>query len=232
MAAPTPALLAFPVEPGGSDAWIAALAGALKAQGARPVVVDAFRGQVTQALGLKPGHDLIELLSGRRSLDAVARCNASGVYGVRAAQGVEFFVGSGDTPSRLLSCFGQLPQRFDLVLLVMSAAELASLASPGRTVPVVVLDDSEQGLVHAYAMVKRLACGFGYRRFALVARGMADAAQAQQAHQRFANVAAGFLDAEVSLSGWLPAAPAHAHYHLAELAHTLWRSVATPLGPH
>ena len=229
LVAPGLNLMAFPVTAGGSDLWIAQLAHTLRAQGMRPVVIDASRGAVARSFGLRLRHELLDLLEGALEFDRVARATPDGVWVLRAERGVEAFVASGASSRRLFSALARQSHGFDAVLLVMPAGELACLASPAHAVPVVALDSGGAGLMRAYATVKQLACDFGYNRFAVVMRGLADAAQAQQAYARFAAVARTFLGAEVSMAGWLPGPSGNAAGALADLAQTLLHTAATPL---
>ena len=228
--APTMNLMAFPVALGGDGAWIATLAHSLRAMGMRPVVLDASRGTVTRAFGMKPRHELLDMMRGAMTFDEVAHATADGVYVLRAERGVEAFVSSGAPARQLFSGFAQLSHGFDSVLLAMPAGELACMAPPADAVPVVVLDDNADGMVRAYGTVKQLALGFGYTRFALVARGASEGSKAQ--HSRLAAAARTFLNAEVTLAGRLPGTDLNAAPVMAQLARTLLHTATTPLVLH
>lgn len=223
-------LLAFPVDSTGQEGGIARLVQALHRAGPRLVVLDATRGLLAQALGLRLKHELMDLLDGGLDFDAVARATPAGVYVVRADRGVEAFVASGAPSRRLLASFAQLPHGFGAVVLAMPAAELACLASPLASVPVLVMDGSSQGLMRAYALVKQLAGRFGYQRFAAVLGGLGDTAQAYLAHERMAATASFYLGVDVALAGCLPSLdPTGAA--LTEIARNLLGMAATPLAP-
>ncbi len=217
------ALLALPVEPGDGVAWVAQLVQSLRAAGSRPVVLDAVGdGMLTRAFGLgQPRRDLLDMLSGGQGFDAVAQATADGVHVLRAERGVEAFVASGAAPHQLFGGFARLSHGFDALMLVMPPAELACLAAPARTAPVVALQAGDRHTVGAYATVKQLAEGFGYRRFTLVTQGHAGAEAARQAHARFADAVAHFLGAEVVHAGSLPAAGAPQPAERATLAAAL-----------
>ena len=221
-------LLAFPLD-GGPGHWIAQLAHALCALGRKPVVLDGSRGVIAQALGLRPRHDLIDLLRGERDFDSVAASTGDGVWVLRGERGLDAFAASGAPAHDLLAGFGRLSHNFDDLLLAMPAAELASLAAPGRSVPVIGLDATAAGRMGSYALVKQLAQGYGYRRFACVVRGPADAAEADAEHARLADTSRRFLGAEITLAGWMPAAGPTRDHALAETAHALLATAATPL---
>ncbi len=220
-------LLAFPLAADQPARWIAQLAHALRAQGRKPVVVDASRGTLAGAFGLKPRHDLIDLMEGRLTFDQVAQCTPDGIHVLRADRGVEAFVASGAPAAQLMSGFSRLSHGFDEVLLAMPAAELACLAEPAGRAPVVRLEAAgSQGVVTCYALVKELAEGFGFRRFACVVDGASSDAQAGEAHARLAETAQRFLGSDVELAGWLPASPRAGGDAAARIAQRLMRLAA------
>jgi hypothetical protein len=111
----------------------------------------------------------------------------------------------------------------------MPAGELACLAAPERSVPVLGLEATSRGRVDSYALVKHMTTGFGYRRYACVVRGARDAGHARAEHARLAQAARDFLGADVQLAGWLPADDAGRAEALARTAETLLRTAAMPL---
>lgn len=224
-------LLAFPLAGEGDERWVARVAHALRAMGSRPVVMDGSRGRLAQAFGLSPHHELLDLLQGRRSFDAVAQSTRDGVYLIRADRGVEAYVGSGAPARGLFSGFARLPHGFDALMLAMPAHELACLASPQEVVPVVALDSTDAGLARAYTTVKQLACDFGYRRFTAMVQPLPDGASARGAYARLAMVARSFLGVEVALAGCLPLEGGQ-DAALAELARTLLDTASRPLALH
>lgn len=202
MAPAAPGLMAFPLaEHSGPAPWIAQLAQALTSLGRRTLVVDAGRGAVASAFGLRPRLELMDLLEGRCAFDEAALPTAGGTWVLRADRGVEAFAASGEPSWRLLEAFSRLQQGFDEVLLVMPAGELACLAAPQDSVPIVSLFPGTAGTVHAYGLVKQLAEGFGYRRFACVVQGAPDDAHARADHGRIAAAASRFLDVDLRYAG-------------------------------
>ncbi len=231
-------LMAFPLAPDMPAQWIARLAHALRALGARPVVIDAGRdAALSHALGLNPAFDLLDWLHGAASFDAVAGVTPDGVHVLRAEQGIEAFVASGAPARQLFGALAQLTHGFDVAILAMPAGELACMADPLCAVPVLPLEHGEQGLVRTYSTLKQLAQGFGYHRFALV--GCDDDSPAHQNgqrdlrdHHRIAGIARTYLNAEVSLAGSLPVDGGGAPAGLARLAGTLISTAATPCSLH
>jgi hypothetical protein len=230
-------LMAFPLALGMPAQWIARLAHALRAMGARPVVIDAARGaSLSQAFGLDLQYDLLDYLHGAASFDAVAGVTPDGVHVLRAEQGIEAFVASGAPARQLFGALAQMTHGFDVAILAMPADELACMADPLYTVPVVPLSPGEEGLVRTYSTLKQLAEGFGYSRFALVGCDAEGAAQPhpgyQRDHHRIAGIARTYLNAEVSLAGALPGDGCGTPAGLARLAGTLFSTAATPCSLH
>lgn len=228
-------LMAFPVDSGADAGWIADLARALRALGARPVVVDASRGRVVNAFGLRPRYELMDLLEGARDFEAVAASTPDGVYVLRADRGLEAFAASGAPAQRLFSGFAGLSHGFDALLLAMPAQELACLADPAEVVPVIEVPSDDDGMARAYAQVKDLVRRFGYSRFAAAVRtprgGRAGqgAVAARGAYARLATVARRFLGADILFAGRLAE---DGGADLADLAQNLLHATATPLALH
>lgn len=229
MPRPALGLLAFPLPADGNARWIAQLAHALRALGRRPVVLDAARGALTAAFGLRPRHELIDLLEGRQQFDAVAQATPDGVYVLRADRGVEAFVAGGAPAARLLGSFARLSHGFDEILLAMPAGELACLAGSHDTVPVVGLEPSADATMRSYALIKQLAENFGYQRFTCVIHDVNDQQAARGEYTRLAAAAGRFLNAEVALAGWLPASARSCPQALARVARTLLETAVVPL---
>jgi len=221
----------FPSQGKGTDLWVARLAQGLRAHGARPVVLDAAGGgMLARAMGAAVRLDMLAMLEGRAEFDEVSRKTRGGVHVLRADGGVEAFAATGAPPGQLFRGFGHLSHGFDTVLLVMPAGELACLATPASSVPIIAMHGGSQGLMRAYGLVKQLAAGFGYRRFAVVAC-TANARQAHDAHGRLSGAARAFLDVDTTLAGTLPDAGIEPHgagaARLRELVATLLATAAS-----
>lgn len=230
-------LMAFPLALGMPAQWIARLAHALRALGARPLVIDAGRGcHLSQALGLELRLDLLDYLHGAASFDAVAGVTPDGVHVLRAEQGIEAFVASGAPARQLFGALAQLAHGFDVAILAMPADELACMADPGCAVPVVALEPGEEGLVRTYTTLKQLAEGYGYHRFVLVGcdgNGPTPPRDGyHRGHDRIAGIARTYLNAEVSLAGALPVDGCGTPAGLARLAGTLYSTATTPCSLH
>lgn len=233
-----PRLIAFPLDERGwhAGAWVARLAQTLSCLGFRPLVIDASRGAVSAAMGIRRlPHDVLDLLTGRMQFDDVAYRTTDGVYVVRADEGIEAFVASGGAAAELMEGFTRLSHGFDTLLLAMPTGEMASILEPGDTVPVLMAPMDRDGLTRAYATIKELSTHFGYARFAVAVTGPGGKDEAEAAHQRLAGAANSFLKAAVILVGWIPTRSAdrsHAGVALQDMAQMLLDCVATPVTRH
>ena len=230
-------LMAFPLALGMPAQWIARLAHALRALGARPVVIDAGHNAageagLSRALGLDLQYDLLDYLHGAASFDAVAGVTPDGVHVLRAEQGIEAFVASGAPARQLYGALAQMTHGFDVAILAMPAGELACMADPLCAVPVLPLEPGEEGLVRTYTALKQLAEGFGYSRFALVGCDGEGPMHTARDHHRIAGIARTYLNADVSLAGALPVDGYGTPAGLARLAGTLISTAATPCSLH
>lgn len=220
-------VMAFPLA-AGPVRWIAQLVHALRALGRRPVVLDAHRGALTAAFGLRLRHELADLLAGARGFDSVAGVTADGVWVLRGERGLEAFADSGESPRRLLGGFERLHHGFDDLVLAMPAAELACLAAPADTVPVLGLGPDPAARVQAYGLAKDLRRAFGFERFACVVHGVRDAAHAHALYQSMETAGRRFLGVDVQLAGWLPAEAAPGAPAFTRTAQALLDIVSTP----
>ncbi|MDZ4145132.1 MAG: hypothetical protein U1D29_11500 [Burkholderiales bacterium] len=216
----TMSVVSFPGNPKDKDThgWVADIARSLRAMGRRPIVVDGGSGDVSRALGVTTRRDLIELLRGDETFDDVAQVSDDGVYVIRAGQGIDAFVASGAPGRDLLDGFARLSHAFDVLLLVMPTSELACLAGPRDTVPVIGFSAGGSDIANAYLIVKNLCLSFGYSRFSLVVHDAPSHQQAVLEHSRFAMAARAFLNVEISLVGWTPLRSANAADHLCDMA--------------
>lgn len=202
----------------GAQDWVADIARSLRTMGHRPVVVDGGSGDVSTALGVLARRDLIELLRGEQTFDEVAQVTSEGVHVIRARQGIDAFVASGAPGRELLNGFARLSHAFDVLLLVMPTSELACLAGPRDTVPVIGFTAGGADIANAYLIVKNLCLSFGYSQFSLVVHGAKSHQQAVLEHSRFAMAARAFLSVDISLVGWTPPRSARAGGRVDDLA--------------
>ena len=176
----------------------------MRALGRRPVVLDGTAGEVSRALGTSSRKDLIDLLTGQATFDDVAQPTSDGIYVLRAEEGIDAFVASGAPAKDLFDGFARLSHDFDALLLVMPTAELACLANPRESVPVVAFEAGAADIASTYLVVKHLCTTFGYARFSLVVHGADGHGHAVQEHIRFAQAAKEFLNVDVAFAGWTP----------------------------
>lgn len=232
-------VISFPVdrEARGSGSWVARLAHSMRSMGRRPVVLDGGAGEVTRALGISSRKDLLDLLNGQDGFDGVAESTPDGVYVLRAEKGIDAFVASGAPAKDLFDGFARLSHDFDALLLVMPTAELACLADPRESVPVVSFEAGAADIASTYLVVKHLCTTFGYTRFSLVVHGADGHGHAVQEHTRFAQAAKDFLHVDVAFAGWTPVSTGEAKNPMGamamrRIAGALLKSASSPVFLH
>jgi flagellar biosynthesis protein FlhG len=185
------------------------LATALARRGRRVVLMDGDLGLANAdvLLGLSPSYTLAHVLSGERALEEVL---------VQAPQGFQLLPGAsgcadlaqldGEAHLSLVRAFSALPVPLD-TLLIDTAAGLGHGVlqfSQAAQHVLVVLCDEPASLTDAYALVKVLNRRHGVQRFQVLTNLTRENAGAQL-FERFARVAARFLDVTLEFAGEIPA---------------------------
>jgi flagellar biosynthesis protein FlhG len=185
------------------------LATALARRGRRVVLMDGDLGLANAdvLLGLSPAYTLAHVLSGERALEEVL---------VQAPQGFQLLPGAsgcadlaqldGEAHLSLVRAFSALPVPLD-TLLIDTAAGLGHGVlqfSQAAQHVLVVLCDEPASLTDAYALVKVLNRRHGVQRFQVLTNLTRENAGAQL-FERFARVAARFLDVTLEFAGEIPA---------------------------
>jgi flagellar biosynthesis protein FlhG len=186
------------------------LAAALARRGRRVVLMDGDLGLANAdvLLGLSPPYTLAHVLSGERSLEEVL---------VEAPQGFPLLPGASgcadlaqlaaEAHLSLVRAFSALPLPLD-TLLIDTAAGLGHGVlqfSQAAQHVVVVLCDEPASLTDAYALVKVLNRRHGVRRFQVLTNLTRGERAGEQLFERFARVAARFLDVTLEYAGEIPA---------------------------
>jgi flagellar biosynthesis protein FlhG len=187
------------------------LAAALSQLGSRVVLLDASRGEVAAALGLRqPGSDLLQLLQGEKEFAEVALAAPEGLRVVPAERGIAA-LGSGSEGAfdQLFGAFAALREPADLVLLNCAPgdARTACRAAHGGRELVLALNTAAESVTGAYALIKaarRQGAPQGFRLlFAEASRS-----EAGPLFARMREAARRFLAVELSDGGAIPRTPA------------------------
>ena len=185
------------------------LAVALAALGRRVVLLDGDLGLANADvfLGLSPRYTLAHVLSGERTLDEIMVEAPQGFQLIPAAAGAADLAQLGAAEHvGLVRAFSSLATRLD-VMIVDTAAGLSHSVlqfSQAAQHVMVVICDEPASITDAYALVKILSRHHGVERFRVLANQIRTAGGGRELFQRFARVAARFLDVTLEYAGEIP----------------------------
>ena len=185
------------------------LAVSLARQGREVVLFDADLGlsNVDIALGLKPKHDISEVLSGERSLEEILVEGPSGIRVVPASSGVSGMTNLSATERAGLICaFSELSVPVDTLIVDTAAGIDGSVLafSSACEVVIVVVCDEPTSITDAYALIKVLNRECGVKQFQVLANMVDHDAQGRQIYGKLHRVADQFLDVHLGYLGAVP----------------------------
>lgn len=189
---------------------VANLAAALVQQGKSVLVVDenAAQDNVAGWFGTTSGHDLLDVLQGRRSLISTLIEPEPGLRILPAARAVNAFaqLGGGQRDAFLAALSG--PSVKPDVILIDAAHDHPQGFSPfGLASPetVVVLSATAAAITAGYALVKRVSASFGRRHFRVLVNKVRNAAEAERVYGNLARVSSQRAVATLGFAGYVPA---------------------------
>jgi flagellar biosynthesis protein FlhG len=186
------------------------LATALSRRGRSVVLLDGDLGLANAdvLLGLSPAYTLAHVLSGERTLEEVLIETPQGFQLLPAASGCAELAQMGaEEHLALVRAFSSLPMQIDH-LIIDTAPGLSHGVlqfSQAAQHVLIVLCDEPASLTDAYALVKVLSRRHGVRRFFVLANQVYGERSGAQLFERFARVAARFLDVTLEFAGEVPA---------------------------
>lgn len=185
------------------------LAVSLAREGREVVLFDADLGlsNVDIALGLKPKHDISEVLAGARSLEEILVQGPGGVRVVPASSGISAMTElSAAQRAGLISAFSELTVPVDTLIVDTAAGidgSVLAFSSACEMVMVVVCDEPTS-LTDAYALMKVLHNECGVKQFQVLANMVEHESQGQQIYAKLNRVAGQFLDVRLGYLGAIP----------------------------
>lgn len=183
------------------------LATAFAQLGSRALILDASRGDVAAALGLRPRYELLHLLQGEKTFDEVVLQGPDGIRVVPGARGIEAMQEADDTGwAELYGAFASLGEAPDLVLLNSAPGDThaACRAAQGTHELVLALDSAPESVTAAYALMKTAMRDNGQRSCRLVFANLPQGYDAAPLSARMNEAARRFLGVEVRCGGVLP----------------------------
>jgi len=193
----------------GRTAATANLAVALARSGRDVLVIDQNqhgRGAST-ALGLTPRFDMMDVIAGRCTLDALILSGPDNVQVLPLGGGFSRLGRLSEKDQAWLAQnFNRLQCGVDVVLVDMEEAIDPDALPLGLAASeiMVVLPPGSAAITQAYTLVKRLAQNFGKRQFRLLLNRMESPEQAQALARNFARTAEQYLGVSVDYLGYIP----------------------------
>lgn len=200
-----PALRILPLA-GACDAasdvsFVINLATALARSGVRCLVIDAGREGLCPAIGLKPRHELADLLAGALAFSDAALRARAGFSVLPARRGLASLAGDAAASAAFFETVAALPERFDLAILHAEPAQVASLMARQLSECVVLCGPADEDLTAAYARVKALVASSAQARVRVLFDRSDSPEQTARRHRRLAEVARRFLNADLEYGG-------------------------------
>ena len=193
----------------GKTAATANLAVALARSGRDVLIIDqAQQGHgASAALGLTPRYDVMDVIEGRCTLDALILNGPDNVQVLPIGGGFNRLGRLSERDQEWLAqSFNRLQCGVDVVLVDMEEATDSDALPLGlaATEIMVVLPPGNAAITQSYTLVKRLAHNFGKRQFRLLLNRMASPEQAQAVARNFSQTAERYLGVSVDYLGYIP----------------------------
>jgi len=195
------------------SAWLAKLAEAFAREGSRTLAIDAARVQVAATLGLRARYDLLHALRGECTIDAVLLDAAPGLTVLPATRAFEHAAQMRTGLADVLAACGPIDGRYDIVLLLLPAAQARLLPAGSVLVPVQPNRTDVSAVLNDLRRAGELADNVEFR---LLFLGIEEAA-AYTLSERMSGSARGWSNAGVSFGG-----AAWAARDLGRIVRTAW----------
>lgn len=192
------------------------LALALARQGQAVLLLDENGGSdnLSGFFGAPGGHDLLDVVHGRATIDQVLLDVADNLTVCPAARAFrELDRLAPREQADLLAALGNLPTVPDVVLIDAAHDHPLGISPLGLVASetVVVLSGSSHAITGAYALIKRVAESCGRRHFRVLVNKVRQIAEAEQIYANLSRVATQRAVASIGLAGYLPFDDAVAH---------------------
>lgn len=193
----------------GKTAATANLAVALARSGRDVLIIDqAQQGRgASAALGLTPRYDVVDVIEGRCTLEALILNGPDNVQVLPIGGGFNRLGRLSERDQEWLAqSFNRLQCGVDMVLVDMEEATDPDALPLGLAASeiMVVLPPGNTSITQSYTLVKRLAQNFGKRQFRLLLNRMESSEQAQAVANNFAQTAERYLGVSIDYLGYIP----------------------------
>ena len=181
----------------------------LAEMGRRVALMDADLGlaNLDVLLGLRPKHNIEDVLSGECSLNEIMLTGPAGIQVIPASSGTQRMTTLGAMEhAGLIHAFSEIGQNID-VLIVDTAAGISdsviSFVRAAQEVLVVVCDEPSS-ITDAYALIKILNKDYDVDRFRVVANMTRTNQEGRNLYNKLTQVADRFLDVTLQYVGSVP----------------------------
>ena len=195
---------------------VANLAVALARRGRSVLVLDENAGQdnVAGLFGLDHGHDLLDVIHGRTTLEHILVRIEGNLHVCPAARALRQVDGFRPEQERfLVDALNALPEPPDTLLIDAAHDHPLGFSPISLIAPetVVVLSGNSHAITGAYALIKRVAQAYGRRQFGVLVNKSRNGEEAVRIFENLSRVASQRAVAELALAGVLPHDDAVAH---------------------
>jgi flagellar biosynthesis protein FlhG len=185
------------------------LGAALSGRGQRVVLLDGDMGlaNIDVVLGLTPGKNMADVLSGESTLQEVMVEGPLGMKVIPAASGVQNMVNlSSAQHSGIIHAFSELGDQLDVLIIDTAAGisnDVVNFVKASQEVLVVVCDEPAS-ITDAYALIKMLNAEHGMEHFRVLANMVRSDQEGMGLFSKLQKVTSRFLDINIQYAGCIP----------------------------
>jgi flagellar biosynthesis protein FlhG len=181
----------------------------LASMGRRVALLDADLGlaNIDVLLGLRPTHNLENVLAGECSLNEIMLTGPAGIRIIPASSGTQRMTTLGALEhAGLIHAFSELSEQLDVLIIDTAAGISDSVISFVRAAQevLVVVCDEPSSITDAYALIKILNKDYGVDRFRVVANMTRTTQEGRNLYNKLTQVADRFLDVTLQYVGSIP----------------------------
>jgi len=185
------------------------LGAALASRGQRVVLLDGDMGlaNIDVVLGLTPGKNISDVLSGEATLQDVMVEGPLGMKIIPAASGVQNMVNlSSAQHAGIIHAFSELGDQLDVLIIDTAAgisSDVVNFIKASQEVLVVVCDEPAS-ITDAYALIKLLNSEHGMEQFRVLANMVRSDQEGMSLFSKLQKVTSRFLDINIQYAGCIP----------------------------
>ena len=185
------------------------LGAALASRGQRVVLLDGDMGlaNIDVVLGLTPGKNISDVLSGEATLQDVMVEGPLGMKIIPAASGVQNMVNlSSAQHAGIIHAFSELGDQLDVLIIDTAAgisSDVVNFVKASQEVLVVVCDEPAS-ITDAYALIKLLNSEHGMEQFRVLANMVRSDQEGMSLFSKLQKVTSRFLDINIQYAGCVP----------------------------